>query len=155
MSLTNAGLKALPNLVDDDSRNLAIIYGSLGTLIAFASLIFAVLSWLKSRRQTHATATQSSDDLELQIVDSQDTEGAAIVATVDDRYVMTTEEWKRQQLTLHSDGQQTRPEGPAIVVVSQPQLPFELPEIATAPPRTHCGHRTSNLKDTSVPELQP
>jgi hypothetical protein len=78
MSLTNAGLKALPNLVDDDSRNLAIIYGSLGTLIAFASLMFAVLSWLKSRRQKLATQDRSFDDLELQSVDPRDTEDAAI-----------------------------------------------------------------------------
>jgi hypothetical protein len=32
MSFTTTDLKALPNLVDDDSRNLAIVYGSLGTL---------------------------------------------------------------------------------------------------------------------------
>jgi hypothetical protein len=69
MSLTTADLKALPDLVDDDSRNLAIIYGSLGTLIAFASLMFAVLSWLKSRRQKLATQDRSFDDLELQSVD--------------------------------------------------------------------------------------
>jgi hypothetical protein len=80
MSLTTADLKALPNLVDDGSRNLAIIYGSLGTLIAFASLIFAILSWIRSRRQKLATATQhrTSDDLELQSVDSQGTHDAAI-----------------------------------------------------------------------------
>jgi hypothetical protein len=152
MSLTTADLKALPNLVNDDSRNLAIVYGSLGTLIAFASLIFAVLSWLKSRRQKHTTATQSSDDLELQIVDSRDDQAAAIVAIVNERYVMTTEEGK-QELTLHSDGQQMRPERPANVVVSQAQLPFALHEVAAAPPRTHRGHRTSHLNDTSVPGL--
>jgi hypothetical protein len=78
MSLTTADLKALPNLVEDDSRNLAVIYGSLGTLIAFASLIFAVLSWLKSRRQSLATQHSTSDDLELQSVDPRDTQDAAI-----------------------------------------------------------------------------
>jgi hypothetical protein len=78
MSLTTADLKALPSLVDDDSRNLAIIYGSLGTLIAFASLIFAVLSWLKSRRQKLATQHSTSDDLEPQSVDPRDTQDAAI-----------------------------------------------------------------------------
>jgi hypothetical protein len=78
MSLTTADLKVLPNHVDDDSRNLAIIYGSLGTLIAFASLIFAVLSWLKSRRQKLATQHSTSDDLELQSVDPRDTQDAAI-----------------------------------------------------------------------------
>jgi hypothetical protein len=78
MSLKTADLKALPNLVDDDSRNLAIVYGSLGTLIAFASLIFAVLSWLKSRRQKLATQHRTSDDLELQSVDPRDTQDAAI-----------------------------------------------------------------------------
>jgi hypothetical protein len=78
MSLTTADLKALPNLVDQDSRNLAIVYGSLGTLIAFASLIFAVLSWLKSRRQRLATQHSTSDDLELQSVDPRDTQDAAI-----------------------------------------------------------------------------
>jgi hypothetical protein len=85
MSLTTADLKALPNIVDDDSRNLAIIYGSLGTLIAFASLIFAVLSWLKSRRQKLASQDGMSDDLELQSVDSRDTQDVAIVAIVDER----------------------------------------------------------------------
>jgi hypothetical protein len=78
MSLTTADLKALPNLVDQDSRNLAIVYGSLGTLIAFASLIFAVLSWLKSRRQKLATQHSTSDDLELQIVDPRGTQNTAI-----------------------------------------------------------------------------
>jgi hypothetical protein len=138
MSLTTADLKALPNLVDDDSRNLAIIYGSLGTLIAFASLIFAVLSWLKSHRQKLATATQhrTSDDLELQIVDSQDNQDAAIV---NDKYASTStkEEGSEPRLTLHNNSQQMRPECPTLVVAFQSQLPVQLPEIASAPPRTH------------------
>jgi hypothetical protein len=136
MSLTTADLKALPNLVDDDSRNLAIIYGSLGTLIAFASLIFAVLSWLKYRRQKLATQHSTSNDLELQIVDSQDNQDAAIV---DDRYAsaFTKEEGNGQQLTLHNNSQQMRPECPTVVFASQPQLPVQLSEIAIAPPRTH------------------
>jgi hypothetical protein len=138
MSLTTADIKALPNLVDQDSRNLAVIYGSLGTLIAFASLIFAILSWLKSRRQKLATATQhrTSDDLELQIVDSRDTQDAAIV---DERYASNSakEDRKGTQLTLHSDSQHMTPKLPAVIVAARSQLSFELREVATALPRTH------------------
>lgn len=50
----------------DDSRNLAIIYGSLGTLIAFATLIVAVLSWMRSHRQKLDSQHQANGDIEMQ-----------------------------------------------------------------------------------------
>ena len=64
-STTNNDPQAIPIAIDNDSRNLAIIYGSLGTLIAFASLVFAVLSWLRSRHHKAAAQDQSSVDVEL------------------------------------------------------------------------------------------
>ena len=66
MNSTTTDFKAFPITADRDARNLAIIYGSLGTLIAFASLIFAILSWMRSRRQRLATQ-RGSNDLELGI----------------------------------------------------------------------------------------
>lgn len=74
MTLTAADLGSIPITIDHDSRNLAIVYGSLGTLIAFASLIFAVLSWLRSRRQKLATQHQTSNDIELQSNISRDSD---------------------------------------------------------------------------------
>ena len=64
MNSTNTDFKAIPIAADHDARNLAIVYGSLGTLIAFASLIFAILSWMRSRRRRIATHP-ASDDVEL------------------------------------------------------------------------------------------
>jgi hypothetical protein len=72
MNSTTTDFKAIPIAVDNDARNLAILYGSLGTLIAFASLIFAVLSWMKSRRQGLA-AQRASDDVELSVNTTRDT----------------------------------------------------------------------------------
>lgn len=72
MSQTSARSKTNPIDVDgDDSRNLAIIYGSLGILIAFASLVVAVLSWLRSHRQRLVTQHQANNDMELQSSTSQ------------------------------------------------------------------------------------
>ncbi|KAM0709694.1 hypothetical protein Q7P35_003734 [Cladosporium inversicolor] len=64
--------KAIPIPVDHDARNLAIVYGSLGTLIAFATLVFAVLSWMRSRHQRLA-ARQPFVDVELGVNPSQNT----------------------------------------------------------------------------------
>jgi hypothetical protein len=66
MELTTPDPKANSIVADHDARNLAIIYGSLGTLIAFGSLIFAILSWMRSRHQRLA-ARQTSDDVELSV----------------------------------------------------------------------------------------
>lgn len=73
MELATANVKATPIAVDHDARNLAIIYGSLGTLIAFASLIFAFLSWLRSRRSKHAAPHHASDGVELESNTPRDT----------------------------------------------------------------------------------
>ena len=66
MNLTIADPKSVSVTVDHDSRNLAIIYGSLGTLIAFATLVVAVLSWLKSRRQKLAAHHEANGDIDLE-----------------------------------------------------------------------------------------
>jgi hypothetical protein len=69
---TSAGSKTNPTDVDgDDSRNIAIIYGSLGILIAFASLVVAVLSWLRSHRQRLVIQHRANNDMELQSSTSQ------------------------------------------------------------------------------------
>jgi hypothetical protein len=47
---TNPNLEIRLSTVDDDSKKLATIYGTLGTLLALASLAFAVLTWARSRR---------------------------------------------------------------------------------------------------------
>ena len=49
MNATNPNTISL-SVVDDDSKRLAIIYGTLGTMLALASLAFAALTWARSRR---------------------------------------------------------------------------------------------------------
>ena len=91
MELTVADPKTSPIVVNDDSsRDLAIIYGSLGTLIALASLVVAILSWLRSRRQKLAAQHRAHDDIERQSNTLQHTgpiEEGRRTATVDDQYV--------------------------------------------------------------------
>lgn len=72
MDSTTTDFKAIPIPVDQDARNLAIVYGSLGTLIAFGSLIFAILSWMRSRHQRLA-AHRAPNDVELGPNTPQDT----------------------------------------------------------------------------------
>lgn len=72
MISTTIDFKAFPITADHDARNLAIIYGSLGTLIAFASLIFAILSWKRSCHQRLSTHRRSND-LEMDVNKPQDT----------------------------------------------------------------------------------
>jgi len=48
---TNPNTEISFSIVDDDSKRLAIIYGTLGTMLALASLAFAALTWARSRRQ--------------------------------------------------------------------------------------------------------
>jgi hypothetical protein len=50
MNTTNPSTQISLSVVDDDSRRLAIIYGTLGTMLALASLAFAALTWARSRR---------------------------------------------------------------------------------------------------------
>ena len=73
MNTATTDLKAIPIVVDHDARNLAIVYGSLGTLIAFATLVFAILSWMRSRHQRLAAQHHASDDIELGVNTPRDT----------------------------------------------------------------------------------
>jgi hypothetical protein len=50
MNTTNSTLEIRLSVDDDDSKRLAIIYGTLGTMLALASLAFAALTWARSRR---------------------------------------------------------------------------------------------------------
>jgi hypothetical protein len=50
MNTTSPNLEIRLSVVDDDSKRLAIIYGTLGTMLALASLAFAALTWARSRR---------------------------------------------------------------------------------------------------------
>ena len=50
MNTTNPNTTISLSVVDDDSKRLAIIYGTLGTMLAVASLAFAALTWARSRR---------------------------------------------------------------------------------------------------------
>jgi alkaline phosphatase len=65
MNLTTTDTKAIPITIDKESRTITIMYGSLGTLIAFSSLIFAVLSWLRSRHEQITTQDHPSGGFEL------------------------------------------------------------------------------------------
>jgi hypothetical protein len=72
MTLTADELEAISITVDHNSRKLAIVYGSLGTLITFASLVFAVLTWRRSHQQRLAAQQEATGDLELQSNNPQD-----------------------------------------------------------------------------------
>jgi hypothetical protein len=50
MNTTNPSTQISLSVVDDGSKRLAIIYGTLGTMLALASLAFAALTWARSRR---------------------------------------------------------------------------------------------------------
>ena len=67
MNLTTTDTKPMPIAVDKDSHKIAIIYGNLGTLIAFASLVFAVLGYMSSRRRRVASqrGAPAPQDIEL------------------------------------------------------------------------------------------
>lgn len=65
-------LKIEPIVINDDTRTLTILYGSLGTLIAFLSLVIAAMSWWKARCQRLAArmATDLDHGLESNTSDS-------------------------------------------------------------------------------------
>lgn len=113
----------------DDSRSLAIIYGSLGTLIAFASLVVAILSWLKSCRQKLVAQRQAADDVDMQNDTSQHprhTDEDRSTAIVNHEYVVDIiTQGQPQKLTSYSD---TSPAMPQFMTAhtSRPQSPFEL-----------------------------
>jgi hypothetical protein len=60
MNATNPNLEIRLSVVDDDSKRLAIIYSTLGTMLALASLAFAALTWARSRR--HQCEVNSKTD---------------------------------------------------------------------------------------------
>jgi hypothetical protein len=47
---TNPSTTISLSVADNDSRRLAIIFGTMGTMLALASLAFAALTWARSRR---------------------------------------------------------------------------------------------------------
>jgi hypothetical protein len=49
MNTTNSSTEVHLSVADNDPKRLAIIYGTLGTLIALAGLVFAALTWARSR----------------------------------------------------------------------------------------------------------
>ncbi|GAB7322312.1 hypothetical protein MBLNU13_g03289t1 [Cladosporium sp. NU13] len=110
MNSTTTNFKAFPITADHDARNLAIIYGSLGTLIAFASLIFAILSWKRSRHHRLSTH-HGSNDLELGINTPRDT-------------TRTPQEFHGREAVSHNDPHQTT--STPSIDITQPQPPSEL-----------------------------
>lgn len=107
MNSTTTDFKAIPIPVDQDARNLAIVYGSLGILIAFGSLVFAILSWMRSRHQKFA-AHRASNDVELGPNTPQDTvctpQGSQSPETISHKYDFANKKIVfRLKLTSHSD----------------------------------------------------
>lgn len=100
---TNSGPFQLPC---HESHKLDIIFGVLGTLIAFATLILAILKWFRSRRQRLAAQREESVDVELGSDISQRSEGtleSQAGTNADGQYVAAIEDVDGKRLTLHSD----------------------------------------------------
>jgi hypothetical protein len=139
-STTNNDPQVIPIAVDNDSRHLAIVYGSLGTLIAFASLVFAVLSWLRSRHQRLAAQDQLSVGIELGLNSSRHLSQTAlqppVIISTSHKYAMNNRVDTDSKLTLRSDHLRTTT---ALTAVdsSQPQPPFELEGDPRMPPDAH------------------
>lgn len=55
-----------PLTFDHESRKLAIIYGTLATVIALVGLVFAALTWYASRRSSLSAFLRASDEYELE-----------------------------------------------------------------------------------------
>jgi hypothetical protein len=64
MNTTNPNTTISLSVVDDDSKRLAIIYGTLGTMLAVASLAFAALTWARSRRHQCAVNSETGAMIE-------------------------------------------------------------------------------------------
>jgi hypothetical protein len=150
MNSTTTDFKAVPIAADHDARNLAIVYGSLGTLIAFTSLVFAILSWMRSRHHRLA-AHQPSDDVELGVNTLRDTvrvrQELHSPGSVSHKYVPIKKYDRRSKLTSHSDHLQTTSTPPAIAI-THPQSPFELEGDATVPQRAHESRDTTGFPNT-------
>lgn len=76
--MASSDLTIEPIIINDDTRTLTILYGSLGTLIAFASLIVAAMSWWKARCQRVAAQTATNLDHELESNSSDSTRSASV-----------------------------------------------------------------------------
>jgi hypothetical protein len=153
MNSTTTDFKAIPIAADQDARNLAIVYGSLGTLIAFTSLVFAILSWMRSRHHRLA-AHQPSDDVELGVNTLRDTvrvrQELHSPGSVSHKYVPIKKYDRRSKLTSHSDHCQATSAFSAITT-TQPQSPFELEGDATMPSRTHESPNATGSTNTMDP----
>lgn len=151
MNSTTTDFKEISIPVDHDARNIAIVYGSLGTLIAFGSLIFAILSWMRSRHQRLA-AHRASNDVELDPMTPQDTVCAQTEPqgpkTISHRYLYANKKTNfRSKLTSHSDYCQTTLTHPA-TDTAQPQSPFELQGDVSMPPNAHESQHVAESTDT-------
>jgi hypothetical protein len=160
MESTTTDFKAIPIPVDHDARNLAIVFGSLGALIAFANLIFAILSWMRSRHQRLAAQHRTSDDVELGVNTPRDTvrtpQESQNLESSTPKYASTNNRSDGDaKLTWHSYHLQTTSTLPAIDT-TQPQFPFELEGAATMPPRPHeSSHTTESTNATGVLSSAP
>ena len=159
MESTTTDFKAIPIAVDHDSRNLAIVYGSLGALIAFANLIVAILSWIRSRHQRLAAQHRAFDDIELGVNTPRDTVRTPpelhSPESPSPKYASDKRSEGHSKLTWHSYRLQTTSILPAIDL-HQPQSPFELEGDATMPPRAHEScHTAGPTNITGVPYGAP
>lgn len=75
--MASSDLKTEPIVINDDTRTLTILYGSLGTLIAFLSLVIAAMSWWKARCQRLAAQMATEPDHELESNSSDSTRSAS------------------------------------------------------------------------------
>jgi len=100
MNTTNSTLEIRLSVDDDDSKRLAIIYGTLGTMLALASLAFAALTWARSRRhqcelysKTRAPTDRAVESNELgpDIGEAYELEGSTVAdcVAVISRYVIS------------------------------------------------------------------
>jgi hypothetical protein len=83
MNTTNLSTEVHLSVADDDSKRLAIIYGTLGTLLTLAGLVFAALTWARSRRpqcepNVKADRTLESNELGSDVRGAYELEGSAV-----------------------------------------------------------------------------
>lgn len=155
MVSATTGFKAIPIPVDHDARNLAIIFGILGALIAFANLIVAILSWIRSRHQRLAAQHRTTGDVELGSNTPRET-----VRTPQDsqspKYASNNNRSNGDaKLTWHSYHHRTTSTPPAIDI-NQPHSSLALEGDGIMPPRPHeSSHTTESTGATGVPSSAP
>ena len=64
MNTTNPSTQTSLSVVDDDSKKLAIIFGTLGTIIAAVGLAFAAFTWARSRKHQRELNVKTGRSLE-------------------------------------------------------------------------------------------